>query len=54
MLKDLKLAVEAAQSVNCKVELGQASKKIYQNITDKGMGRKDFGIIYDLILNNKV
>ena len=52
MLKDLKLASDAAKSVNCKVELGQTSKKIYQEITDKGMGRKDFGIIYDLILKD--
>lgn len=53
MLKDLKLAIEAAQSANCKVELGETSKKIYQKIVDQGMGRKDFGIIYDLILKNK-
>lgn len=53
MLKDLKLAVEAAESAHCKVELGEASKKIYQKIVEKGMGRKDFGIIYDLILKNK-
>ena len=53
MLKDLTLAIEAAESVKCKVELGETSKKIYQQITDKGMGRKDFGIIYDLILKNK-
>ena len=53
MLKDLKLASDAAQSVNCKIELGETSKKIYQNIVNNGMGRKDFGIIYDLILKNK-
>jgi 3-hydroxyisobutyrate dehydrogenase-like beta-hydroxyacid dehydrogenase len=53
MLKDLKLATEAAQSVDCKVELGESSKQIYQKITDQGLGRKDFGIIYDLILKNK-
>ena len=53
MLKDLKLASDAAKSANCKVELGETSKKIYQQIVDKGMGRKDFGIIYDLILKNK-
>jgi 3-hydroxyisobutyrate dehydrogenase len=53
MLKDLKLASDAAQSVNCKIELGETSKKIYQQIVNSGMGRKDFGIIYDLILKNK-
>lgn len=53
MLKDLKLAVDAASSANCKVELGETSRKIYQQIVENGMGRKDFGIIYDLILKNK-
>ena len=53
MLKDLKLATDAAKSVDCKVELGNASKQIYKKIADQGMGRKDFGIIYDLILKNK-
>jgi 3-hydroxyisobutyrate dehydrogenase len=54
MLKDLKLAVEAAQSVNCKVDLGERSKQTYQNITDKGMGRKDFGVVFDLISKDKL
>ena len=53
MLKDLGLAIEAARESNSKTELGDKSKDIYTQLSKDGYGRKDFGVIYDILANKK-
>ena len=46
MLKDLKLAAEAAQSVGAYTPMGAKAEELYQRFNDRGGGNKDFsGII---------
>jgi 3-hydroxyisobutyrate dehydrogenase len=52
MLKDLKLALEAADAAKIDAILGSQSKKIYEGLSQSGKGRKDFSVIYDEILKN--
>ncbi len=42
MLKDLKLAVEAAQGVDASVPMGAAAEALYQALVNSGAGGKDF------------
>jgi 3-hydroxyisobutyrate dehydrogenase len=42
MLKDLKLAVEAAQGVDASVPMGAAAQSLYQALVNTGAGGKDF------------
>lgn len=46
MLKDMNLALETAESVNAKLELGQKAADNYQAISNAGHGKKDFGYVY--------
>jgi 3-hydroxyisobutyrate dehydrogenase len=49
MLKDLKLAMEAAHSVHADVPMGQRAAELYQAFSDAGQGGMDFsGIIRTL------
>ena len=41
-LKDLKLAIEAAQAADASVPMGQVAGALYQAMTNAGMGAKDF------------
>jgi 3-hydroxyisobutyrate dehydrogenase len=46
MLKDLKLAQDAAKSANAKTPLGAEASKVYERYVASGQGGKDFsGII---------
>jgi 3-hydroxyisobutyrate dehydrogenase len=45
MLKDLKLAMEAAASAGAKVQMGQRAGELYQAFTDAGNGGQDFSAI---------
>lgn len=45
MLKDLKLAMEAAQSVDADVPMGQRAADLYQAFADAGQGGLDFSAI---------
>jgi 3-hydroxyisobutyrate dehydrogenase len=45
MLKDLKLAMEAAQSVDASVPMGQRAAALYQAFADAGQGGLDFSAI---------
>nr|WP_220129862.1 3-hydroxyisobutyrate dehydrogenase [Sphingomonas chungangi] len=49
MLKDLKLACEAAASVNASVPMGQAAEALYQLLANKGEGGRDFSSIIKLL-----
>jgi 3-hydroxyisobutyrate dehydrogenase len=42
MLKDLKLAVEAAHGVDASVPMGAAAESLYQALVNTGAGGKDF------------
>lgn len=45
MLKDLRIAIEAAEKSNSSCPLGKQAKEIYEKL-NKTLNRKDFGIIY--------
>ena len=49
MLKDLKLAVQAAQSVDASVPMGAAAQALYQAMANAGDGGLDFSGIVGLI-----
>ena len=49
MLKDLKLAMAAAQGVDASVPMGAAAEALYQAFTNSGSGHKDFSGIIALL-----
>jgi len=49
MLKDLKLAVEAAQGVGASVPMGGAAEHLYQAFANLGGAGKDFSAIIKLL-----
>ena len=49
MLKDLKLAEEAAQSVGAYTPMGAEAEKLYQRFVDRGGASKDFSGIIKMI-----
>jgi len=49
MLKDLKLAVEAAQGVGASVPMGSHAESLYQAFANLGAGGKDFSAIITLL-----
>jgi 3-hydroxyisobutyrate dehydrogenase len=51
MLKDLKLAMEAAQSVNANVPMGARAAELYQVFADCGSGGLDFSAIIQTLGN---
>jgi 3-hydroxyisobutyrate dehydrogenase len=49
MLKDLKLAADAAQSVGAYTPMGAEAEELYQRFVDRGGGNKDFSGIIRMI-----
>jgi 3-hydroxyisobutyrate dehydrogenase len=49
MLKDLRLAMEAAQSVDAYTPMGAAAEELYARFADLGGGAKDFSAIIKMI-----
>jgi 3-hydroxyisobutyrate dehydrogenase len=49
MLKDLKLAREAAQSAKANTALGAQAARIYEDFAQKGQGGTDFSAIINLV-----
>ena len=49
MLKDLKLAQDAGQSVDAATPLGQQATEIYQDLDNAGLTGKDFSIVMQQI-----
>ncbi|WP_336959879.1 3-hydroxyisobutyrate dehydrogenase [Sphingobium aquiterrae] len=49
MLKDLKLAMEAAASVNASVPMGAAAESLYQILANKGEGGRDFSSMIQML-----
>ena len=48
MLKDLKLAQQAAQAAGAATPLGAAAAALYQMLTNSGRGAKDFSVMFQL------
>lgn len=53
MLKDLKLAMEAAQSVDADVPMGHRAAELYQAFADAGSGGLDFSAIIKTLEGSK-
>lgn len=49
MLKDLKLAQDAGQSVSASTPLGEHATNIYQHLDDAGLTSKDFSVVMQQI-----
>lgn len=49
MLKDLKLATQAAADANASVPMGNAAEALYQLLANKGEGGRDFSAIIELL-----
>ncbi|MEJ7935319.1 3-hydroxyisobutyrate dehydrogenase [Sphingobium sp. AN558] len=49
MLKDLKLATQAAQSVDASVPMGNAAEALYQAFASSGQGSRDFSAIIKML-----
>jgi 3-hydroxyisobutyrate dehydrogenase len=49
MLKDLKLAMEAAKQAGVDVEMGEEAEELYEEFVGKGGGNKDFSGIIKMI-----
>ncbi|MGC4252850.1 MAG: 3-hydroxyisobutyrate dehydrogenase [Sphingobium sp.] len=49
MLKDLKLASEAAASVNASVPMGNAAEALYQLLANQGKAARDFSIMIEML-----
>ncbi|WP_439633721.1 3-hydroxyisobutyrate dehydrogenase [Glycocaulis sp.] len=53
MLKDLRLALETAQSANAAIPLGAHAEKLYTLFTESGGNEKDFSGIIEMIAANR-
>jgi 3-hydroxyisobutyrate dehydrogenase len=49
MLKDLKLAQQAAQASGATTPLGAEAAALYQLLANSGQGAKDFSVIFRMI-----
>ncbi len=49
MLKDLKLAQEAAQAAGAATPLGAGAAALYQMLANAGLGAKDFSVIFPFL-----
>ena len=49
MLKDLRLAMEAAESVDAYTPMGSAAEELYARFADRGGSAKDFSAIIKMI-----
>ena len=49
MLKDLKLATQAAQTVDASVPMGNTAEALYQILASAGEGGRDFSVIIEML-----
>lgn len=52
MLKDLKLAAQAAQAVDASIPMGNAAEALYQMLASSGEGGRDFSAIIEMLRGN--
>ena len=53
MLKDVKIALAEAKAVKLSTDLGEKAKDIYEELHEKGFGRKDYGVIFQVLDERK-
>ena len=53
LLKDLKIAMDTRKVAGAHTPLGEHTTKIYQELVDKGLAKKDFSIIFDILSKYK-
>ncbi len=49
MLKDLRLAMAAAQSVGAHVPMGEKAEALYSDLAEAGEGGRDFSVIIETL-----
>ena len=49
MLKDLGLAMDAANKMGAETPLGARATEVYQDMVDAGYGGKDFSVAYQYL-----
>jgi 3-hydroxyisobutyrate dehydrogenase len=49
MMKDLGLAMQAAETAGVRLEMGESVLQLYQRVRERGWGGKDFSVIYELM-----
>jgi 3-hydroxyisobutyrate dehydrogenase len=54
MLKDLKLAQQAAQAAGAATPLGATAAALYQMLTNSGRGAKDFSVMFQLLQSGQL
>ena len=50
--KDLSIALEAAEFADAKTKFAQHAIDIYRELEKKGLGKKDFGVVFQYIHKN--
>jgi len=53
LLKDLGIATESANDVQAALPIANEVKKLYESMLSKGYENKDFGAVYQYLLNNQ-
>ena len=49
MMKDLGLALQAADTAGVRLEMGESVLQLYQRVKERGWGGKDFSVVYELM-----
>ena len=53
MEKDLTLAMSSANAVKARTPLGAHAHQLYGLLCENGMSEKDFGVVYQYLMNAK-
>lgn len=53
MLKDVSLAVSAGTNANVALPIGSAARDLFQQVSDSGLGGKDFGVLLQYLRTTK-
>ena len=51
--KDMRLAISAAEGVDARTDMLAKSLEYYSTLEDNDLGGKDFGYVFQYIMNNK-
>lgn len=52
--KDLGIADEICKNIGVKSPFGQESLNVYKRLVEEGLGKKDFGVIYEALMKGKI
>ena len=52
--KDLSLMLEAANEVEMRLALGERVQKLYKQLEEDGLGKKDFSVVYEHVKAQKI